>query len=200
MADVTARIELYHRLFLVCLGLAILCLVLAIVLFFVLDIRTVLGYLTGRSAKKKIRELEADNAKSGRLSARERTSMQYVAQDMKTDMGVRQPAAPGARKVENAVEQAQPRQPEYTPQPQRQEYAPPPRTAPEPEPQTDLLYSVQEEQATSLLQGAGEQETSLLQEELNPDAATEVLKNSATVSGKFILERELILIHTEEVI
>ncbi len=191
MADVTARIELYHRLFLVCLGLAILCLVLAIVLFFVLDIRTVLGYLTGRSAKKKIRELEADNAKSGRLSARERTSMQYVAQDMKTDMGVRQPAAPGARKVENAVEQAQPR---------RQEYAPPPRTAPKPEPQTDLLYSVQEEQATSLLQGAGEQETSLLQEEQNPDAATEVLKNSATVFGKFILERELILIHTEEVI
>ncbi len=191
MADVTAKIELYHRLFLVCLGLAILCLVLAIVLFFVLDIRTVLGYLTGRSAKKKIRELEADNAKSGRLSARERTSMQYVAQDMKTDMGVRQPASPGARKVENAVEQAQP---------QRQGYVPPPQTAPEPEPQTDLLYSVQEEQETSLLQGTGEQETSLLQEEQNPDAATEVLKNSETVSGKFILERELILIHTEEVI
>lgn len=58
MNDISGRIGLYHNLFLNCLVLALICLVLAVVLFFVLDIRSTLGYLTGRRAKKKIEELE----------------------------------------------------------------------------------------------------------------------------------------------
>lgn len=181
MDDIAGKIQLYHSLYLGCLCLAFLCLILAVVLFFVLDIRSVLGYLTGRQAKKKIRELEAANAVSGRLSARERSAMQYVAQDMKTDMGVRQKAAPGARKVENVVEESSP-----------------PRevSAEEPLPAAPMSPAM----APKITENA--QETSLQQgdTELIANGSTAVLESSSVPRGRFSVERELILIHTEEVI
>lgn len=152
MDDIAGKIQLYHNLFLGCLCLAVLCLILAATLFFAMDIRSVLGYLTGRQAKKKIRELEAANAVSGRLTPRERSSMQYVAQDMKTDMGIRQQAVPGARKVEKVVEESPPKK----------------------------------------MSG---QDTGL-----SSDGPTEVLEGPPVSRGRFFVERELILIHTEEVI
>lgn len=171
MENIAGKIELYHTLDSGCLGLSALCLILAVVLFFVLDIRSVLGYLTGRQAKKKIRELEASNAYSGRLMAKDHSSMQYVAQDMKADMGIRQAASPGARKVENAVVES--------PQP-------------EPVTETATLTSPMQENI---------QETSVLGEnQLSGDDSTMVLEHTSTVRGQFAVERELMLIHTEEVI
>ena len=82
MNDISGKISLYHNLFQICLVLAVICLLVAVAVFFLLDIRSTIGYLTGRRAKKQIKELEATTALSGRLMARERTNMQYVAQDM----------------------------------------------------------------------------------------------------------------------
>ena len=87
MNDVIQQINLYNNLFKVCLALALIFLVVAITVFFMLDIRSTIGYLTGRRAKKQIKELEAANAQSGRLMSKGR-SMQYVDQKMKSDMGL----------------------------------------------------------------------------------------------------------------
>lgn len=60
------RIELYTYLCYACLALCVLCLGVAAALFFYYDIRSVAGYLTGSSARKGIRELEAETASSGK--------------------------------------------------------------------------------------------------------------------------------------
>lgn len=172
MDEIAGRIELYHSLFIGCLVLSLICLVLAAVLFFFLDIRNVLGYLTGRQRRKKVREMEAANAVSGRLM-RERSSMAHVSPEMKTEMGVRQVQTPGARKAGRIVEGPVPVQDENA---FRKEPEPPP-----------------------------EQETSLLAEnaETDPDGdgSTAVLEGeNQEIKGQFLIEREIILIHTQEVI
>lgn len=86
MNDISVKIEVYHNLFQTSLILALLFLAIAVTLFFMLDIHSTLGYLTGRRAKKKIRELEEATAVSGRLVPVQRTNMQYVAQEMKDDI------------------------------------------------------------------------------------------------------------------
>lgn len=58
MNDISRKISLYQNLYLVCLVLALIFLLTAIALFFLLDIRSTFGYLTGQDAKKKIKELE----------------------------------------------------------------------------------------------------------------------------------------------
>lgn len=176
MEDIAGKISLYHNLFVICLLLCILCLILAIVMFFVLDIRNVIGYLTGRRAKKQIQALEESNAASGRLMPRERSNMQYVAKEMKADMGVRGVATPGARKVENVIQEA--------PKQEQQDA---------------------EMDSTSLLQaGEYEQETSVLKENTSEqpaaDGSTAMLDGSRAPIGTFVIEREIILIHAEEVI
>lgn len=103
MGDVTGKIGLYHVLFQVCLGLAILCLILALVLFFLLDIPDVIGYLTGRQKRKVVQAMEAQNAKSGRLM--QDRARQHSVQQMQEELGISQNANPGARKVEHVVEQ-----------------------------------------------------------------------------------------------
>lgn len=178
MNDISGKISLYHNLFQICLILAIVCLVTAVIVFFVLDIRSTIGYLTGRSAKKKIKELEAVTALSGRLMPKERTNMQYVVQEMKDDMGVRQKAKPGIRKVEHAVEvAAQPAT--ETPQPAAPQSPPP------------------VEQATALLR---ENAVAEAVNAMNENDSTAVLGAGAGTHGKFVIVRELIMIHTEEVI
>lgn len=177
MEDIAGKISLYHNLFVICLLLCVLCLILATVMFFVLNIRDVIGYLTGRRAKKQIQALEESSAASGRLMPRERSNMQYVAKEMKADMGVRGVATPGARKVENVVQEA-----------------------PKPEQKQDA-----EMDSTSLLQANEyEQETSVLKENMSEqsaaDGSTAMLDGSRTPIGTFVIEREIILIHAEEVI
>ncbi|MCI9515521.1 MAG: hypothetical protein HFI80_02220 [Lachnospiraceae bacterium] len=68
------RIELYTYLCYACLALCILCLGTAAALFFYYDIRSVAGYLSGSSARKGIKELEAETASSGKLGHKKKTS------------------------------------------------------------------------------------------------------------------------------
>lgn len=196
MEEIASRIELYHNLFTGCLAISLICLILAAVLFFVLDIKDVLGYLSGRQRRKKVKEMEAANAVSGRLM-RERSSMQHVSPEMKTDMGVRQAPIPGARKVGHVVEESPPGGAPVT-----QETAGRTNLT-----ETEIINSrstepLGESEATTLL--AQDEATALLTEEtatslLQEDGSTESL-NKPAVRGRFLIEREIILIHTEEVI
>lgn len=172
------RIGIYHSLFLTCLILALVFLAVAVVLFFVLDIRSTIGYLTGRRAKKQIKELEAVTALSGRLMPKERNNMQYVAQEMKDDMGVRQKARPGIRKVEHAVEVAT-------------------QTTAEIPQGTAVLQTAPEDLATEVLTSS---ETTGTVQIMAADASTAVLGSAGKANGKFVIVREIVMIHTEEVI
>lgn len=182
MEDVAGKISLYHNLFLVCLALSALCLIIAIIVFFALNIRDVLGYLTGRKAKKAIKELQESNAASGRLMPRERTNMQYVAQEMKEDMGVRGAAVPGARKVDNVVQNSIPQAETWNEQADAtellQESGSVPVAASIPEPTT---------------------EQAIVQQSATNDS-TAMLNLTNAKLGTFVIEKEIIMIHAEEVI
>lgn len=52
------NILLYERLFWVCLLFSVVCLMIALYVFWKFHILSTLGYLTGRNEKKKIKELE----------------------------------------------------------------------------------------------------------------------------------------------
>lgn len=60
MDYVTYQIELYHRWFLVCLILAVIFLMVTLFLFIKMDIKEVVGYLTGRQEKREIARLKQD--------------------------------------------------------------------------------------------------------------------------------------------
>lgn len=172
MNDISARISLYQNLYQICLILVLICLLIAVTVFFVLDIKSTIGYLTGRQAKKKIKELEAEAAVSGRLRSEKRKNMQYVVQEMKDDMGVRQKTKMGVRKVSQAVE-------------------------------AGLQELVQNK--TSMMSEQIPQETTLLPEtdvsvNMKESSSTGILEESNTVMGKFLIVREVVMIHTEEVI
>lgn len=174
MNDISAKISLYQNLFQICLILALICLLIAATVFFVLDIKTTIGYLSGRQAKKKIKELEAETAVSGRLKNEKRQNMQYVAQEMKDDMGVRQKTKMGVRKVSHAVE-AVAQEPAQDGQPMMSE-------------------QIQQVTETSLLQKTG------VAQNMENKMSTGILSETNTVMGKFLITREVMMIHTEEVI
>lgn len=182
MEDVTGKITLYHNLFLACLILGALCLVITIIVFFVLNIRDVLGYLTGRKAKKAIRELQESNAASGRLMPRERTNMQYVAQEMKEDMGVRGAATPGARKVDNLVQNSAPSAAEWNEQSDA----------------TELLQETANSQPATVASEAEAKQAMAGQVAIN--GSTAMLDLTDAKPGTFVIEKEIIMIHAEEVI
>ncbi len=190
MEAITQRIALYHHLFLGCLIAAVICLVIAVTVFFLLDIREVIGYLSGSQRRKKVREMESASAQSGRL-LKERSSMSYVAREMKQDMGVRQPAMPGARKVEHVVEEA-------PTAPMQEIPAAPPQTM-EAETPTDILKEPSGEMETSLLKTETAEPQERPSAEEREDGSTEVLGEAETRKGMFRIEREILLIHTEEV-
>lgn len=195
MEEAASKIELFHNLYLICLVGALICLVLAVVLFFVLHIRDVLGYLTGRQRRKSVKEMEAANALSGRLM-RENSSMQHVAQEMKEDMGVRQTPTPGVRKVDSVVQNAPPNPAQAAAQQS-------------PAQETELLRQPMQADSPPAAGAAEANETTLLGQPEHGTAAppengqTAMLgggSQAAQPIGLFAIEREIIYIHTDEVI
>ena len=86
--DIGTKISLYHNLFQVFLILSLVFLAMAVVLYFLLDMRSTLGYLTGRYAKKRIKELEAATAVSGRLKQNQHQIYKHASNEIqqKTDI------------------------------------------------------------------------------------------------------------------
>lgn len=87
------KIELYTYLCYVSFALCILCLVVAAVLFFYYDMRSVIGYLTGRSAKKKIQELEEETAASAKLPHKTAVSEKQKKETETEQVSVTEPCA-----------------------------------------------------------------------------------------------------------
>lgn len=67
MEALTKQVELFHNIFLVCLILFLVLLAIDIFLFFYLDIRKVFGFLSGKTAKKVIEQMQEDGLTSGTL-------------------------------------------------------------------------------------------------------------------------------------
>lgn len=71
MEYVSGQMELFHILWLICVTGMILCLLFSVILFIRMDIKGVIGYVTGRSARCGIRAIE----QSGEEDRKKRTLM-----------------------------------------------------------------------------------------------------------------------------
>lgn len=60
-------INIYHMGFVICLCLAIVFAIVSVILFFRLRIRDVFDFLTGRAQKRSVKQMEEENAKTGKL-------------------------------------------------------------------------------------------------------------------------------------
>ena len=60
MDNIISRITLYHNLYLACIGATVVFLCISIVLFIRLNIKEVIGFLTGSQAKREIQRLETE--------------------------------------------------------------------------------------------------------------------------------------------
>ncbi len=67
MQETEQLIAIYHTGFIICLCLTILFAVLSVVIFFKFKIRRVFDFLTGRAQKRTIRQMEEENAQTGKL-------------------------------------------------------------------------------------------------------------------------------------
>ncbi|MFT3952504.1 MAG: hypothetical protein QM689_11280 [Oscillospiraceae bacterium] len=72
MGDQMSTISLLHNGFIICLTLAVVCFLAAILLFFVLDIKTIFLLRTGKLQKKAIEQIQQDNTRTGTLSNKKR--------------------------------------------------------------------------------------------------------------------------------
>lgn len=59
MQRLESQISMYHTIFMICIVLFVLFLLVDIFLFIKLDIRKVIGFLTGKTARKTIEEMKA---------------------------------------------------------------------------------------------------------------------------------------------
>lgn len=186
MEGVAEKIALFHNLFVICIVGCVICCIIAAVVFFLFDIPKVWGYLTGRNAKRQIQQMEESSAASGRLMTRQRSNMHNMAQGIKDDMGVRDTITPGARKVETIVQ-----------------------TANEGSDATALL---REEVASEHQPEVAEVQHQVVEQtpqvvvqtptvpEMQEDGTTGILDVAQMAIGSFVIEKEIILIHAEEVI
>lgn len=60
-------INIFHVGFIICLCLAVVFAIVSIILFFRLRIRDVFDFLTGRAQKRSVKQMEEENAKTGKL-------------------------------------------------------------------------------------------------------------------------------------
>ena len=148
MENIAGRIDLFQNIYLVCLGAMILCLLVAIILFFKLNIVGVIGFFTGKQAKKEISKIQDSGfeKKSGKVK---------VTPEIKKELGLHKTNEVSIRKVEDIP-----------------------------------IITV-----TKKLEDGSEELTSILIE-CDEDATTVLSQETA----EFYVEREILLIHTNEII
>lgn len=223
MQETEQLITLYHTGFIIFLILTILFAALSVLLFFLFKIRRVFDYLTGRAEKRTIRQMEEENAQTGKL--RQDTYIPESTGDLYTTPSGSIPPViyPPTGEVATGGE---PTEKMHTGVSRKDE-------------KTELLPEGSEE--TTLLQGDGSEETTLLNggsEETtllngNADEKTELLNNGGSsdsdaaapmygtqgetmlltpelekamqeerqkkpYSGRFEIIKDMMLIHTEE--
>lgn len=94
MENIAGRIDLFHNIYLACLGAMILCLLIAIILFFKLNIVGVIGFFTGKQAKKEISKIQA-------LGLEKKSGKVKVTPEIKKEMEVHKSNEVTIRKVED---------------------------------------------------------------------------------------------------
>ena len=189
--------DIYRYIFLISAGLAVLCLILSVILFFVLKIPRVIGDLTGSTAKKAIESIRNQNEKSG--DKVHKTS--YVNKqrgritDKMTDSGkliptasVNEGGAMATAKISTTVLATQ----------ARESYEASLLEGNTEE--TTILDSSSGNETTVLSQNTGNEKTVLSQGFYNPNTADETSILSQNEANVFVIEYELTFIHTDEVI
>lgn len=181
MQEIQRQVDVLHTISMVCLVIAIVLLIAAIVEFFLLDILKIILIKTGRAAKMGIRELEAENAGSGRLKSRagKGHNMWNTSAPLEPPMGSAEGQAADAANF-TASEQNGGSE------------------------GTALLENAGSEN-TTLLEGLGSNETTLLEQQAQYDYSnaniTMPLPEEPPVKiGRFLIVRNIMMIHTDEVI
>lgn len=188
MRDTEQLIAVYHTGFIICLCLAILFLVLSIFIFFKFRIRGVFNFLTGRTQKRTIKQMEEDNAQTGKL--RQDTYIPEATGDLyRTPSGSIPPVIyPPTGEVASGME-------------------PPEKMNGNGAENTTLLNSGEEEtmllnsdsqigaEGTAPLYGKRD-ETMLLTPEM--ERAIQEERTDKPYSGRFEIIKEKMLVHTEE--
>ena len=189
--------DVYRYIFFISAGLAALCLILSVILFFVLKIPRVIGDLTGSTAKKAIENIRNQNESSG--DKVHKTS--YVNKqrgritDKMTDSGKLIPAASvnegGAMATEKIGTTLLAKQ-------ARESYNA--SLSGDSAGETTVLDAPSANETTVLSQGSGNETTVLSQDTFNLNAAGETSVLSQNEATAFMIEYELTFIHTDEVI
>lgn len=187
MAEIEKLISLYHNIYLICFALAIAFLVLTIFLFVFLDIKNVFMSLTGRAEKKAIKQMEENSVFTSQLSRQRKN--RYAAKMVSPSGQLGMPNGGRQRLVES--EKIQPNIPLVQP-PEREES------------KTEALVNPYEQNYTP------KADTTILNEEITTVSATgktsdmDIPIHRATESQinladvGFMLERQIMMIHTQE--
>ena len=180
MQELERLINIYHMAFIVFLILAILFFIISVILFFRFNIRGIFDMRTGRGARKTIQKMEELNAQTGKLR-------QDVVYNTPVSLSPEDRIAfpPTERRldalanVQNAVSDEQPAY--------------------------EQVY--EDSQKTELLSEQGAGETTLLQQNndnynLSQEKAEDVPQpeKDVKIPGVFKIEKNLMWIHTEEVL
>lgn len=201
MQELERMISIYHTAFIVCLVLAIVFLIISIILFIKFDIRKIFDMRTGRGAKRTIQKMEEINARTGKLredvvsntppglTPEERITYPVTAPNAQVQGELkRQQAAEQADRqaaeqaCRQAAEQANMRTVEQT------------------------IHTETEPVITRADDYSGSSETTVLYEEgkttlLSEDNEhIEEQQEKIKLSGVFKIEKEIMWIHTEEVL
>lgn len=185
MQQIQQQVNILHTISMVCAIIAVVLLIAAVVEFFLLDIFKIILIKSGRAARMGIRELEAENAGSGRLKRKGKNAhnMWNTASPIKAQQGDLE---------ENAVSQAADGGNAAAPEKENCVKS------------TAVLENIGAD-GTTLLEGLGSNETTLLGQQMQYDYSntniTMPLPEEAPVKiGKFLIVRNIMMIHTDEVI
>lgn len=210
MEELQRAISLYNIGYWVCLGFSIFFLGISILLFFRFDVRKIFDLRTGRGERKTIQKMEEMNAKTGKLREEpfsySRSLKKSPFSGSLDKSGVRHvPEAiipPVTEKVVSKTEGMSGKQNNEYMRSSRQKVF-------QNEGSEDTTILPGGTQETTLYQGTGEvfresgqtvmmsQDTSLLERQ---EEETTILETQQPAAGKFVVERNIIWIHTDEVI
>lgn len=191
MQEVEKTIEIYQTAFTVCLVLGIVFLLITIFLFFKFNIRKIIDMKTGRGAKRTIQKMEEINARTGKLR-----------QDMV-------PHTPLSLKPEERITYPVTSANPTTPGPAQN--AGQPGTAGSSGygfagcGQSGNTMEMDGSGATEMLVDAGSQETTVLYQTsettvLSENMTREIQQRKPELPGAFKIEKEVIWVHTKEVL
>lgn len=205
MQETEQLISLYHTAFIVFLILTIVFALVSVLIFFQFRIKDVFDFKTGRGQKRTIRQMEEENAKTGKL--RQEYASANTSSDLyRTPSGEIPPVIyPKTEQMDTGTEPT-----EQTYVPPRSSYMPGLRTSPDGRDLREAPDHTAEgsEETTLLRENEGSEETTLLggnsQAVCSSESETVVLNQDmlaaamAKSAGRFEIVKESMWIHTDE--